>query len=89
MSEMVNGILGPQLFRTFLIMVTGVFAGYTLQPVPKWLSHMFDRSFLLKFMILFSWGCVILYPLSNTSIMIIFICTLLTLTLFEILRRMG
>ena len=30
--------------RMFIMLICGVFIGYTLQPVPQWLSDLFDTS---------------------------------------------
>ncbi len=84
-----NNILSNDYLRVLLLLITGVFMGYTLQPVPKWLNKMFDTSILLKFIVLFIAGSISLYPLNNNSLMWITIGSILTLVLFQYMRKMD
>jgi hypothetical protein len=81
-----NNILKNDYIRIFIMLITGVFAGYTLQPVPLWLSKFFDTSNLLKFIVLFLGGSVAAYPLTNHNILIISICSIIILTIFHLFR---
>jgi len=78
----VNNILKNDYIRVFIMIITGVFAGYTLQPVPAWLNKLFDTSNILKFLVLFLGGCVASYPLTNQSIIMVAICSLVILAIF-------
>ncbi len=87
--ETTNNIFSNNYLRVFLLLITGVYMGYTLQPVPKWLNKMFDTSILLKFAILFIAGSISLYPLNNNSLMWVTVGSILTLGLFQYMRKMD
>ena len=61
--------------------------GYTLQPVPDWLNHLFDTSEIFKFCILFLTIVATFYPMDPNEMAIAFVCCGLTLILFQIARR--
>ena len=83
-----NKILENDYIRIFIMLIIGVFTGYTLQPVPQWLNKLFDKSNIFKFLILFLGGSVALYPLTNNKILIITICSILILAIFQLFRTM-
>ncbi len=87
--ESTNNILSNDYLRVLLLLITGVYMGYTLQPVPKWLNKMFDTSVLLKFAVLFIAGSISLYPLNNNSLMWVTVGSVLTLGLFEYMRKID
>ena len=78
-----NDVLKNDYIRVFIMIITGVFAGYTLQPVPTWLNKLFDTSNILKFLVLFLGGCVASYPLTNQNIIMVAICSLVILAIFH------
>lgn len=82
-----NRFLENNYWRMSLLLVTGVFMGYTLQPVPKWLSHLFDTSNLLKFCVLFLAGSIAVYPLNPKKMVWVTIGSLVTLMLFDMARK--
>ena len=84
-----NDFLKNNYLRTTLLLISGVFIGYTLQPVPKWLNKVFDTSYLIKFLVLFTVGCTSIYPLNKTNIMWILFGSALTLTLFHFARYLD
>ncbi len=84
-----NFVLDFQFIRIFILLITGVFVGYTLQPVPSWLNNLFDTSVIFKFFILYLVGCVSLYPLKDYTILHIFGGSLLVLIVFELSRRID
>jgi hypothetical protein len=85
----INNILSNDYLRVFLLLVTGVYMGYTLQPVPKWLNNMFDTSIILKFMVLFIAGSIALYPINNNSLIWVTVGSILTLAVFQYMRNMD
>ena len=85
-ENILNNILKYDYVRIFIMIITGVFAGYTLQPVPLWLHKIFDTSNILKFFILFLGGCVASYPLTNNNLLIIFISSIIILFIFNLFR---
>ena len=84
--EINNIFLKNNYLRIILLLVTGVFMGYTLQPVPKWLNNMFDTSHTLKFFVLFIAGCIAVYPVNKNNIVWVFMGSLGTLYLFYLFR---
>lgn len=83
----VNGALSNDFIRSFLIVVTGVFAGYTLQPVPEWLNNLFDTSHLFKFIVIMIIGMTVLYPLDTPKMASVVGVSALTLLVFFLARR--
>jgi len=86
-ANSLNTILQNIYLRNFIFIIAGVFIGYTLQPVPIWLNHLFNTSHLLKFIILFISGVSVLYPMDENKIIITFCCSILALFLFYIFRN--
>jgi hypothetical protein len=86
-ANFVNILLENIYLRSFLFMMSGVFMGYTLQPVPEWLNHLFNTSVVLKFWVLFLTIVATFYPMDPTEMSISFVCCALTLILFHIARR--
>ena len=80
-------VLHNDYLRTILLLVSSVFIGYTLQPVPKWLNKLFDTSHIFKFLILFTAGCVAVYPVNNNNIKWVVVCSILTLVFFHVARK--
>ena len=82
-----NDFLRNDYLRIALLLVTGVFMGYTLQPVPKWLNKLFDTSHTLKFFVLFIAGCIAVYPVNKSNIIWVGLGSALTLGLFHAARK--
>jgi hypothetical protein len=82
-----NKFLQNDYLRITLLLVTGVFMGYTLQPVPKWLNKLFDTSHTLKFFVLFIAGCIAVYPVNKSNIIWVGLGSALTLGLFHAARK--
>lgn len=83
-TEYSNISFANDFFRLFSIILTGVFAGYTLQPVPKWLHDLFDNSVLFKFLILLIIGLTGSYPIdSTTKFTNVLFAVILVLAIFE------
>ena len=83
-----NSILGQDFVKITLSLILGVFGGYTLNPVPPILKHLFETSLIFKFLILFLAGCVGAYPLKRRHLLIIPFCSALVLILFEMARKL-
>lgn len=84
--EFQNKLLNNDYFRIFFLILTGVFAGYTLQPVPKWLSNLFDKSEIFKFLVLFMVGSVAVHPIDKSKALKITIGAVVVLGLFYLAR---
>ena len=82
-----NNILVNDYIRTFIIILSGVFIGYTIQPIPKWLHNIFDTSNIFKFFILFYTGVIALYPLTKDKVQSIIIGVIISMYLFEVFRK--
>lgn len=87
--ELQNKLFNNDYFRMFFLLITGVFIGYTLQPVPKWINNLFDNSYIFKFIILFMVGAIALHPLNKTKAFKIIIGTVITLFLFYLARQID
>jgi 4-hydroxybenzoate polyprenyltransferase len=84
-----NLFLGNNYIRFIILMITGVFMGYTLQPVPKWLDNLFNNSHIFKFIVLFLAGAVAVYPITQENIMWIFVASVGTMVIFEMFRKLD
>ena|SRR3989338_3276155 len=82
----INMVLSNHFLKTFIVLITGVFAGYTLQPVPKWLNNLFDTSHLLKYAILTVIGLVTFHPLSQWTLIVSLVAPAALLLLFSSFR---
>lgn len=83
----INTVLSNDYWRAFLLTVVSVYAGYTLQPVPKKLNQIFDTSTPFKFFILFIMLLTAFYPLNNNKIVLAIIVPIMVLVFFEFLRK--
>ena len=67
MYKQVNNLFDHHFIKYFIIILTSVYAGYTLQPVPAWINYLFDNSHVFKFMILFLIGLSNFTPFKNND----------------------
>ena len=72
--------------RVFIILITSVWIGYTLQPVPSWASAVFDTSILFKLLVLIMSGWAALHPLEGYTVIYIIGAAIVILGLFEFSR---
>lgn len=93
MSQIVDGIVNMNnliyqnnSIRMMLFMISGIFLGYTLEPIPKTLDKLFKNSIIFKFIIIFVAGCIYVYPLNIEHIINILVCSIIALVLFEGIR---
>lgn len=86
LKNLINSLLNNKNMKMFIITITSVLAGYTLQRVPEWLNNLFNDSNLLKFIILFLILCTIYHPLTDEDIYYIIIISFFILFLFELFR---
>ena len=87
--DTINDVFSNDLVRLFLIILTGIVAGYTLKPVPKWLDNLFNTSYILKFIIIQTFGILVVYPINKSKLINIILITLMILILFEIFRNID
>jgi hypothetical protein len=85
----VNNILDNKIARSFLLVVTGIFAGYTLQKVPVWLNDLFNDSDLFKFFIIFFILAISDYPLEESDIFYMIFLSVFILAMFDIFRQVD
>jgi len=84
--NIVNNTLQNVYLRYFIFILSGIFLGYTLQPVPLWINHLFNTSNIFKFFIIFFSTISIFYPMDPNEMTITFVMTFCMLILFTILR---
>jgi len=82
----VNDTFSNEFFKLISLLLTGILAGYTLQPVPKWLNKLFDNSNIFKFIIIFTIGITSTYPINKDKISNIFISSVIILVIFSVFR---
>ena len=87
--ELQNKLLENDYFRIFFLLITGVFIGYTLQPVPKWLNNLFDNSVIFKFIVLFIVGAVAVFPLDKYKTFKVALGAITVLFLFYLTRQID
>jgi hypothetical protein len=82
----VNNRFSNDFFKLFSLLFIGIFAGYTLQPVPKWLNNLFINSNIFKFVIIFIVGINSVYPINKDKITNVFISSIIILVIFSLFR---
>lgn len=88
-SNLSNKTISNDFVRVSFLMLAGVLAGYTLQPVPKWINYYFDNSPIFKYFIILFIGLTAVYPLDKTKFTNVAIGSLLVLILFAVLRKVD
>lgn len=86
-TDTINNVLKIDLIKIFLLLLTGVYAGYTLQPVPAVLQDMFNKSLPFKYAILFILTVIALHPLDDKKLGISLIMPAIILFFFASLRK--
>ena len=88
-----NKLLNNNLFHIIIYILTSIYIGYTLQPVPVWLNTLFDKSFIFKFFILFFNVSLYLYAkdsnISLNDLIIIIVSCIGILLLFHFFRELD
>ena len=85
--DYINQVFKNDNIRMFTIMITGVFAGYTLEYVPIRLNDLFQKSNLFKFLILLLIGVSNFYPVTKDKLLKIVVISILILFIFALIRR--
>jgi len=85
-TDSINDTLSYDPIKMFLILLSGVYAGYTLQPVPEVLNTLFNESVWFKYAILFTISALTLHPLDDKKLAISIVAPGLILYLFSVLR---
>ncbi len=85
-STVSNTLFANDFFRLASLITAGVFAGYTLQPVPRWLNRLFDTSVAFKFLVIVVIGITAVYPVNRTKFIHVVISAALILAIFEVMR---
>jgi hypothetical protein len=85
-STVSNTLFANDFFRLASLILAGVFAGYTLQPVPRWLNRLFDTSVVFKFFVITVIGITAVYPLNKSKFVNVVISAALLLAIFEVMR---
>jgi Kef-type K+ transport system membrane component KefB len=88
-TSQLNNVFSNKELRMFVLVLTGIFAGYTLQRVPKWLNDMFNDSELFKFVVIFFIFVCAYYPLEEKDIMSMGAMSAGILVLFNLARQVG
>ena len=84
----INRVLDHKFLNMVLFLITGVFMGYTLQPVPKWLNDTFNNSFIFKVVILIIIALLAQHKLeSRSQILLIVAASVFVMVIFEMFRR--
>lgn len=85
--QFINTFLQNGTFRVFVLVVTSVFTGYTLYPVPKTLDNMFYVSHVFKYLILMLVLASSMHPLNESSLFLVVVVPVLVLLMFRFLRK--
>ena len=88
-ANLSNKSISNDFVRVTLLMLAGVLAGYTLQPVPKWINYYFDNSPVFKYLIILFIGLTAVYPLDKTKFTNVAVGSLIVLILFTVLRKVD
>ncbi len=86
--ERINYIFSNSLTRTCLLFLSGMFIGYVLQPVPKWLNNLFTTSQIFKFFVLVTVGIVASYPVNKLELTNIVLGSIIVLVILQVMRKL-
>lgn len=87
MSELLNSFFSLNDFLTMsILLVASVFAGNCLQPVPKFLSKLFDSSVVLKYVTLFVGAVTTSLPLDDRKLIVCMLAPIAVLIAFDVMR---
>lgn len=86
-TDLSNDLLGNDAIKFFIVLLTGVFAGYTLQPVPAVLDKLFNESWIFKYITLFMIAATVMHPLTDKKLGMAFIMPAVILFGFSVLRE--
>ena len=86
-AQMLNILLSNNTMRFFVLMVTSVYTGYTLYPVPKFLDELFYSSDIFKYLTLMFLLSTSMYPVTSENIYTILLIPGLVLLFFKLLRK--
>ena len=89
MIKQINNILDNEFIKLLLVLISGTFMGYTLNPVPVWLNDLFDNSNIFKVLILIIIGITTLHPINSNSLSIVIITSIFTILLFNMLHLVN
>jgi hypothetical protein len=76
-------------FRFLFYIISSVFIGYTLQPVPVWLNEQFNTNSILKYVILVITGMYLTLPITSEKLMYILVISFAILQLFAYFRTLD
>lgn len=85
--DIVNDTLGNRHINIFLMLISGIFLGYTLQPIPKWLNKQFNTNYLLKYIIICTVGLTSLHPITRENFISVMIISFAILIMFDLMRK--
>jgi hypothetical protein len=85
-SQGLNILLRNNVVRLFILTVTSVYAGYTLNPVPFFLKKAFDRSMIFKYLILMFGLAASNFPLDESKTCLAIGVPVIVLFLFEMMK---
>lgn len=89
MINTLNLILDNLLFKTFLVILTTIYIGYVLQPIPKWLNNLFDTNDIFKFIIIMLVVLTSLHPIDNNKLIVSVVIPIIILYLFKYFRTID
>ncbi len=84
--DSINVILSNKQMYAFFMLLSGIFLGYTLQPVPDWLNNIFNTSQLFKYIVIIIVGLTVAYPIDKTEFTAIIIMAAIILVMFKLMR---
>lgn len=83
----INYLLKNNYVRVFIFVLAIAYAGYTVMPVPKNFKKMLDKSYLMKYLILFFVAASMLHPLDNDKLKICVVVPFFILIMFRMMRN--
>lgn len=78
-----------KLLRFLFYIISSVFIGYTLQPVPVWLNEQFNTNSILKYIIMVITGMYLTLPITIEKLIYILIASFAILQLFAYFRTLD
>jgi glycerol uptake facilitator-like aquaporin len=83
----INYLLDQQIIKITLALLSATFIGYTLKPVPAWLTELFNESVVFKGVILLIFALVVSHPLNNKKLLALLVGVPVVLIIYYLLQN--
>lgn len=88
-ANVLNVTFSNDFIRMIAFTVSSILFGYTLRPVPNWLTNLFDTSILFKYLIIVFVGVFKDYPIRKGNLVFVMISSAIIMLILEGFRKVD